>query len=498
MRFSWRDAFVAGTIWAGVVLTVGWLYWTFAPSPAGAQSAVTYYVSQRAGDGLSAGNDSHACEQAKNKTTPRASVNRGIACLKGGDTLMIGPGTYDELVASQTGSSTSCNTQDAAAQPGCAPYPNGLSESQPTTLKATGTETILSPMGRAWPGGGSTINNYDYARFIHIEGLRVVKNAAAGSASGIYTGNGQYITIKGNTLDNGQIKGGVTSRYMKVVGNHVFNTGKDSCPPGVKPTPSGCPHGMYICGTDHTISDNVVRNTSYYGIQVSCEQGGIARIKLERNRVENSPVVGIRCSASDCLIAANVLIGNGTAITVGGSGVITNNTIHGYFQAPWDQDPWGIYGSLNSFTVTNNLLTNMKSSFLAISNNTAAPSPSLVHHNMCETTGNVGCTLIAPDAAIYTNASGGDFTLKSGSAAIGVGVAGAAAKDINGNPFVTPDLGAYAAGSVPPIVEPPPVIEPPPTVEPPPNIPLAGLTCTGDLGAEGKITLTCVPTEPLR
>jgi hypothetical protein len=448
----------------------------------------TIYVNQHTG------NDSHPCAQAQTQATAKRSINAGIACLAAGDTLLIGPGNYDELLTSQQSSSRGCTSTDAAAQPGCAQIPNGISETQKTTLTATGTESVVSPVGRQWPGGGSAINLYDYARYIQIEGLRVVKHSAPGSIGGIYSGNAQYITLKGNTLDNGQIKAGVTSRFMQVIGNHVFNTGKDVCPVGVKPTPAGCPHGMYLCGTDHVISDNYVHDTSYYGIQISCEQGGIARIRLERNRVERSPVVGIRCAGQDCFLGANVLVANGTGITVSGSGTITNNTIHDWYHPAdqWGQDPWGIYGDLGGFTITNNLLTAMKSSFLAISNNLAAPNPERVHHNMCETSGNTGCTLLASASLIYREASSGNLTLRSDSPAIGVGVAGGAATDLTGTPYVTPDLGAYAAGS-PPLYRPghPPVEPPDPPVPPTPGG--WALACTGDLLASGKLALRCTP-----
>ena len=446
MRFSWMTT-VCGCALLGIASVL-----LMAQAPR--SSPLTYYVSQRAGDGLSAGNDAHTCEQARQKTTPRRSINRGIACLSGSDTLLIGPGTYDELLGSVQGSGPTCIPADAAAQPGCALYPNGLSQSQPTILKATGTETIISPVGRTWPGGGEAINNYDQARYIHIEGLRVVKHSAAGSRGGIYVGNSQHITIKGNTLDNGRIKSGVTSRYVTVVGNHIFNTGKDTCPPGVKPTPAECPHGMYICGTDHSITDNYVHDTSYYGIQVSCEQGGIARIRLERNRVERSPVVGIRCAGSDCFVAANVLISNGVGITVGGSGTVANNTIHDWFHPAdaWGQDPSGISGGLGAFTVTNNIITHAKKASLAIWESHAPPlDASKAHHNMCDLQGNAGATLIAPATDIYTDLSALNFTLKPGSPAAKAGVSQGVTTDVRGQPYPTPpDLGAYSSSTTTP------------------------------------------------
>lgn len=427
------------------------------------RALATYHVSQADGD------DSRACSQATSANAPRRSINGGVACLKGGDVLLIGAGTYDELLITQTSSSTTCHSGDVAVQPNCVPIPNGLSASQPTKLVANGA--ILSPRGRQWPGGGAAINAMDYARFVHIEGLRIVKNAASGSTGGIYIGNAQHITVKNNTLDNGQIKAGVTSRYVQVIGNEIFDTGTDRCPVGVKPTPKDCAHGMYLCGTDHIVSDNYVHDTSYYGIQVSCESGGIARIKLERNRVENNPGVGIRCAGTDCLIAANVLRGNGQAITTTGSGVVSGNSIDGYYRADWNPDPtgiWSTWGNGSGFQITNNIFTNQKNAFLTIGSvENTPPDPAKAHHNMCEASGNQGCTLIAPKQEIY--APSADGPLKPGSPAIKAGVPQAQVQvDIRGTPYPSPpDLGAYSSqGTAPPQDTTAPTVR---ITNPPPN-----------------------------
>ena len=44
------------------------------------------------------GNDATPCAQAQNAQTPRRTLNAGIACLSGGDTLIVGGGTYDEVI----------------------------------------------------------------------------------------------------------------------------------------------------------------------------------------------------------------------------------------------------------------------------------------------------------------------------------------------------------------------------------------------------------------
>lgn len=451
--------------------------------PIVARATETIYVNQ------STGSDTNSCAQVTNKSTPKKTINAGVSCVVPGGTIDISNGNYNELLLGQTSSSRACSSGDAAVQQPCAPIPNGLSVDQPTKLFASGDNVILSPIGKQLPGGGSAITLYDYARHIHVEGFRIIKNSAAGSTGGLYAGNAQYITFRNNELDDGQIKGGVTSRYFNVIGNHIHHMGRGCREPNEKPKPSTCIHGMYICGTDHSITDNYVHHGQYYGIQVSCEQGGIARIKLERNRAEHNWGPGIRCGGNDCTVVSNQLIGNGTGISISGSGVVANNTLHGYYDDPINNpDPGGIYvsyGDGSGFDILNNIITDSKNSYLAIWNAAgAAINTSKVHHNICSKEGNAGCAIVGSAETIYTSANTGDYSLLKArtNPAIGKGIPVPQVKsDIQGKPFheVTPSIGAYALGL------------PEPTPEPPSDI--TALICTGELGAEGKITMRCVP-----
>lgn len=436
------------------------------------------------------GNDSVACASVT-KTTPRRSWNGGIACLQPGGTLAVADGTYDELVLSQTSSSRECSSGDAAMQSPCSPLPNGLDPEHPTRIVGSGGGVILSPAGRRLPGGGSAITLFDYARHVAIENIRVVKNSASGSTGGIYIGNAQHITLTRNELDDGQIKGGSSSRDLRIVGNYVHHTGQGQCPAGVKPTPADCPHAMYICGTDHTITDNLIEYASYYGIQVSCEQGGIARIKIERNIVRYSAVVGIRCAGQDCTVASNLLYGNGQGMTLAGSGLVAHNTIDGYMPASYNSDPWGIYYGGN-YQVVNNIVTNQKSAYYAIANDQfAPPDTSTVHHNLCEAPGNPACTLQGSAAQVYTNVSQGAYTLRLArdNPALGAGVPVAGVTtDLRGRPYhgAHPSVGAYALEL------------PKPQPEPPQPGALV-LVCEGNVEAiPGRVTMVCTPQEGRR
>ena len=175
-------------------------------------ASATYYVTQATGD------DARPCDQARSQATPRRSINAGFACLAPGDTLHVGPGTYDELLQGQASASRECGSSDTAAQPGCTRLPNGLDAQRPTRLLGDGT-AIISPAGRQWPGGGLVMNLYDYSRYLHIEGLRFLMSTVPGSTGGLLFNNAQYITVTRNEFHGGPgggvLKSGLTSQVAR-------------------------------------------------------------------------------------------------------------------------------------------------------------------------------------------------------------------------------------------------------------------------------------------
>ena len=58
-----------------------------------AAHATTYYVAKT-------GSNTYTCGQAQSQSTAKQTISAGIACMAGGDTLIIGDGTYDEQVVS--------------------------------------------------------------------------------------------------------------------------------------------------------------------------------------------------------------------------------------------------------------------------------------------------------------------------------------------------------------------------------------------------------------
>src|SRR5262245_44028301 len=69
----------------------------------------TYYVAKN-------GSASKTCLQAESQQTPKLTIASGISCLAGGDTLVIGDGTYNERIYSTIPSGNSVTPTTIRAQ----------------------------------------------------------------------------------------------------------------------------------------------------------------------------------------------------------------------------------------------------------------------------------------------------------------------------------------------------------------------------------------------
>lgn len=437
--------------------------------------ATTSYVA-------TSGNDSHSCVQAQSQATPKRSINAAVACVAPGGTVQIAEGTYDELLIGPSGSSRDCPASVAAVQQPCAVIPSGPSPEHPTRLLGTGA-VVVSPRGRQYPGGGGIYTGFAGSTAIHLEGLRFVTHEAAGSGSGVVLGAGTYLTVTRSEVAGGTLGASTGASHVTITFNDIHHAGQWAgvvCDTFVQRSPP-CPHGMYFMGSDSVIASNVVRYNSNYGIQVSAEQGGIARVRVEGNVVLGNPGVGIRIQGDSNSAVANVLVGNGRGIAHAGTHLtIAHNTIVGYDAR--EPDPTAIQGS-GAATIANNLLYGQKSWFYLIQQESYTPPPSeIAHHNMSEMAGNSAAVLLAPPEAVFTDYAARDYSLKAGSPARGAGVAvSGVTRDVLGHAYPTPpDLGAYAAGGGTPI---------PPEPEPPGDAAVL-LTCTGVLRG-GAVAVAC-------
>src|SRR5215471_1523684 len=89
--------------------------------------AMTYYVA------VSGGSDGNSCASARSVSTPKATVNAGISCMRGGDTLYVRAGNYSESVRNVIPNGTSW--------PGGATTIAGYPGDSRPTLNPTGSST---------------------------------------------------------------------------------------------------------------------------------------------------------------------------------------------------------------------------------------------------------------------------------------------------------------------------------------------------------------------
>jgi hypothetical protein len=124
-----------------LVTGVAWLTGALALAvsvPPPALAAATYYVATE-------GRDSNSCAAAKVQTTAKKSIRSGMGCLRAGDTLVIGPGTYD-------------GRRNALTD-----LPSGSSSAY-ITIKAAVDGTVVITAGLLLD---------DRTSFVSIEGLRI-------------------------------------------------------------------------------------------------------------------------------------------------------------------------------------------------------------------------------------------------------------------------------------------------------------------------------------
>src|SRR5262245_55741700 len=121
----------------------------------------TYYVS-------TTGSDAHSCSITDSAGTNKLTVNAGLGCLSGGDTLIIHSGTYAEAINTTSGTN----------------IPSGTSWTAATTIKAaTGS------------GGSGFTAGY--------ENVILRQPTAAGTSIFIgTTTQHQYIIFEGLDIDN--------------------------------------------------------------------------------------------------------------------------------------------------------------------------------------------------------------------------------------------------------------------------------------------------------
>jgi hypothetical protein len=376
-----------------------------------AAQAATIYVKPQ-------GNDATPCAQARQAQTPRRTINAGIACLSGGDTLIVGGGTYDEAIYDWQGAYAGGTTSI---------LPSGISESSPTTIMAAPGETVWLRPSMAHPGGAAQIE-IDNSRYIVMDGINV--NFGGMTAYIVTAGkDSSHLEFRNMELTNSRHCGvGAYGNHLRFINMYVHN---NAFGPPASAGGQAC-HGFYVAGSNGLYDRIKVHDHDGYGLQFSCDGcGGAGGNNVVQNSTfYNNKQGGVVAGGSNNNVFNSIFYNNGIGIIAYGSAI--HNTVY--------NNTSGILVG-GSPEVRNNI---------AIGGDTIGPhytgSGANASNNLCSGSG-FGCTIQGTASSVFVNAGNADFHLKSGSPAKG---AGTDAKDLG------VDFAKFAT-------------EPPPTVLPAPS-----------------------------
>ena len=325
---------------------------------------ITYYVN------AATGNDGNTPAQAQNPATPWLTITHAVGAVIGGDTIIVGPGTYDSALGEsfpiRIGMSLTLQSSGGAAV---------------TTISSDGSDVMTLDLndgqwvtftGFTVTGGGNGIEVHDDDGDGDLENNITITNSIIrdNTSDGIYftntiTGN-SVINVSGNQLlrnnggDNLYFSGDVTGNTMVSVTNNTitdsYGDGIEFCSPfdgnsrttinGNTITDSG-ETGLYICegitgSAAVTVTNNNISDSDDHGICVA-EVIGNGQITISGNTITESDLDGISFYSEDT-------ISDNARVTING------NTIS-------DSDSYGIYFGSDIWddsivTVTNNNISN--------------------------------------------------------------------------------------------------------------------------------------------
>jgi parallel beta-helix repeat protein len=346
-------------------------------------NATTYYVAKT-------GSDNNSCTAAQSTSSPKLTIKSGLSCLKAGDNLSIRKGTYNEVI----------NTQSQSV-------PTGTSWSNPVTIAAYSGEIVTLK-----PSSGLAIhiigNSSKYLIFDRLVIDAVNLSSSAVSFNGNFKSDAGHIRLTNceikNAGDNGIImtKG---SNFNEILKCNIHHNGNNT---DAGHLPIG--HGIYVESSNNRIEGCELHHMTGFGIHV---YNGYSGQRASDNVVKNNLVYS---NSRNDPFASGILIGSGD------NNMAYNNVVY--------SQPVGIMVGYNSSTnskVYNNTVYNnsidgiqirSSSSSATITNNSAYDNGTNIHNYSNGTTFTNNLTT---DPS-FTNASAGDFTLRSGSAAINAGI----------------------------------------------------------------------------
>lgn len=405
---------------------------------AGMAEAVTRYTGP---GGHDTNND---CTEAQNISTPKLTINAGIGCLFAGDTLIVRPGVYAEILNPDTNgfrSGTDGNpiTVRSEVQYGAIIRPNANQES----LKMD-TVGIVS-----W-------RNQSYIVF---DGFVVDAINLTGAYLVFVQGTGHHITITNNELKNGQEPDFITtsntsigvylhgySHHITVSRNKIHDMGLNSAGPWS--------YAMYWRGSDSIAEYNEMWSSSGWAIHMysNPDQGypTVDRNIVRNNIIRDNGAIGLQMSVGFNNAAYNnIFYRNGwrlngdhyPALLIGGWGGAAGNDVV-YNNTFWNNTRECIsVGIAEGSGATNN----------TVRNNICWQNGSNDVYVKSTGTGNVTSNHTKTDP-LFVNTGIGNFQLRAGSPAIdaGMDLSSTFTIDFAGNTRTAPwETGAYMFGGAP-------------------------------------------------
>ena len=336
----------------------------------GQASAATYYVAKTGGN-------AHSCAQAQSPSTPKQTINGGIACLSGGDTLLIGNGSYHELL-----------TNHSVA--GHGRIPNG-SPAAYTILKAqnTGQVTLtFTPFADFWSG----IELDGSSSYIHFEGF--VLDGQNHTTNGIsFATPSHHLRFQDLLIHHVATMGiegrGSDHEFLNVSMHHIAWTdaGTTTCPHTTCARPPGenchgfC-HPYYVFGSGHLIDGGTYTHSDGWVFH------WYASDSLIRNTTVRDANVGAGLMGARNVFYNNVIVDVAIGVFMDPSSTVVHNTLYGTHPTRTiGGDTFGILvPSGSGGHVANNLLLQQRQDALVQTTGS---------HNLCDRAATGGCTVIA-------------------------------------------------------------------------------------------------------
>jgi parallel beta-helix repeat protein len=187
------------------------------------------------------GSDVHSCPEARWRSTAKFTIAGGLGCLSGGDRLIIGGGTYAEIINADQ-------------------IPAGTARARTIIQGAPGETVILRPTTGG--DGGDAI--YIYRNYVAIDHM-IIDAGAGPKVMGIRIGGGaSYFRLTNSEVKNAPYEcigiNDATSHDNSIRSSKVHDCGFGA--------PKEPQHGIYLRGSNNIVEDSEVYRTAGFCIHL--------------------------------------------------------------------------------------------------------------------------------------------------------------------------------------------------------------------------------------